>query len=97
MLVNSTEVQTNYSITGRLPSLLFCLSLSLLPIYRQSCPRLLLCRFLTPEDFSRAACVCRRWRGAVESDEKYWEQHCEDRFALPTPKAFNRERVRTWR
>ena len=54
-------------------------------------------RFLKPEDISKAACVCRQWRGAVENDETYWEEHCKDRFALATPKAFNRKSVKTWR
>ena len=60
-------------------------------------PLFLSCRILIPEDISKAGCVCRQWRGAVENDEAYWEEHCKERFALSTPMAFNRKAVKTWR
>ena len=54
-------------------------------------------RFLTPEEISRASCVRRQWRSAVEGDDEYWEQQCGERFALATPKTFTHERAKTWR
>ena len=67
------------------------------PAHRLSSPWPLQRRFFTPEEFSRAACVRRQWRCAVENDEVYWEQQCSERFALATPKAFTHKLAETWR
>ena len=74
-----------------LEALVFCHPLSAYPAWP------LQRRFWTPEEISRAACVRRQWRCAVEYDEEYWEQQCSERFALATPKAFTHERAETWR
>lgn len=97
MPVNHIEVLALITYPQEVSFTLIVPSCGFPPAYHMSCSQLLQRRALAPEDISRAACVCRQWRGAVESDEKYWEQQCEDRFALSVPKAFDHKHVGTWR
>lgn len=54
-------------------------------------------RYLSPEECSRAACVCRLWRSLIDSDESLWGQRCAERFALQNPMDIKRQPLPSFR